>query len=194
MHRSAPQPRRRWYDCHVGTAEPQTPRVDDPATWPEHIQRRYGLPPRRRRGVLIVLIVTALFTAPLLAQFAWRSGTEQGVLTMPSHEVISDSTVRLRLNYAGRDRAFVCAVRAQDYDRQDVGYAYLQLPPGAARTWEYPLRTRHRTVLAAVVACQPGLDPTRLPAPQFPPGVKPPEQQPPGFTPRVEGGFATVRP
>ena len=193
LHLSASLHPCRWYDCLVGAVEQGSARVDDPLSWPEHIQRRYGFQARRRRGLLVIVIVTAIFIAPLLAQFAWRSGTEQGVLSMPSHEVVSDSTVNLRLSYAGRNREFVCAVRAQDYDRQDVGYAYLQFPPGPARTWEYPLRTRERAVLAAVVACRPGLDASGLPAPQFPPGVKPPLQAPPGLTPRVEGGFATVR-
>lgn len=183
-----------WYDCRVGAAEERSARVDDPRTWPADIQQRYGLPARPRRGLWIVLVVVVLFTSPLAVRFAWRSGTEQGVLTMPTHAVISDSVVRLQLSYPGRDRDFICAVRGQDYDRQDVGYAYLPLPAGPARNWEYTLRTRQRAVTASVIACQPGTDPDRLPAPQFPPGVKPPDQAPPGFAPRASGGFATVRP
>lgn len=187
-------PGRAGMTAHVSSDPSSGARVSDPSTWPEHIRQRYGITSRRSRTPLVIVGVVILFMSPLLARYAWRSGTEQGVLTMTRYEVESPTSVLLEFSYPGRERGFICAVRAQDTERADVGYAYIPLPAGPQRLWEYRLTTVGRAALASVLACQPGAVPTRLPAPQFPPGVKPPAQPPPGLTPRVDGGFATVRP
>jgi len=169
-------------------------RVADPGTWPEHIKRRYGVRSGGRRRAVVVTVVVGLLAVPFAARAAWKASSEQGVLQMPAFRTVGAGRVDLDLAYASKPGVFTCAVRAQDGQRVDVGFAYLVVRPGESRTWTYPMRTRGSASAAAVIGCQPGVGTDRLPAPQFAPGVKPPTQPAPGIAPKVEGGFATVAP
>ena len=169
-------------------------RLDDPTSWPTHIQQRYGLERKAPRRWLVPIVV--ILAVGLLAgvRYAWRAGTEQGVLTLQAYRVDSAKTVALDLSYVPKARDFTCAVRAQDQNHHDVGFAYLHIKTTQQPNWTYRLTTRNLAASASVLGCQPGLATDRLPPPQFPPGVKPPQQEIPGITPKVNGGFATVRP
>lgn len=169
-------------------------RVSDPATWPEHIRARYGIRSRRQRVVIVAAILVGVLALPFATRFAWRASSQQGVLSMSAFRVLDDTHIDADLLYAPKAEAFTCAIRAQDSNRVDVGYAYLVLRPESARSQTYRLATRAPAVFAGVLGCQPGVATDRLPPPQFAPGVKPPAQPPPGITPRSGGGFATVRP
>lgn len=69
-----------------------------------------------------------------------------------------------------------CVVRAQDKNRQDVGYATLSIPPGPDYLQEtYPLATRALAFTVEVLGCDtPGN--LYVPSEQFPPGTSNPPQ------------------
>lgn len=169
-------------------------RVSDPGTWPEHIKRRYGVRTGGARPGLAAAVVLGLLAAPFATRAAWKASSEQGVLQMPAFRTLDAGRIDVDLSYASKPGVFTCAVRAQDGERVDVGFAYLVLRPGQSRTWTYPMRTRAAAVTASVIGCQPGARTDRLPAPQFAPGAKPPAQPAPGIAPKAAGGFATVAP
>ena len=75
------------------------------------------------------------------------------------------------------DLAVTCALRAQDDDRTDLGYAQADIPAGRAtvRT-TYLLHTLGPAKYVEVLACVDAAQPERLPQPNFPPGVVPPTQ------------------
>ena len=169
-------------------------RVSDPRSWPEHIRERYGVRSRRQRRLAVIGLAFATIAAAIAAQPAWRASREQGVLSMSSFRVIDAQRTAVNFRYQSKSTTFTCAVRAQDTNRADVAFAYLVLRPGASRSWTYTFATRVRASSAEVLGCCAGTSAARLPTPQFPPGVKPPQQPKPGIAPRVDGGFATVRP
>ena len=169
-------------------------RVSEPATWPEHIRERYGIRSRRQRVSVVVAVLLGALALPFATRFAWQASSQQGVLSMPAFRVVDGTHIEADLLYAPKAEVFTCAIRAQDTNRVDVGYAYLVLRPGSTRSWTYRISTRAPAVIAGVLGCQPGVATDQLPLPQFAPGVKPPAQSPPGIAPRAGGGFATVRP
>lgn len=84
----------------------------------------------------------------------------------------------------GTQQKTYCVVRAQDDNRADVGYATLTFASGPSYfKTTYALRTESRAVLAEVLNCS-NSPVMRVPPPNFPPGVKIPEQLPPGVAPK----------
>lgn len=77
----------------------------------------------------------------------------------------------------GERQAAFCAIRAQDPDRADVGYAVVEVPPGSTyQQVTYRLRTITPAYVVEVLGCADDGAPDRVPPPQFPPGVAPPAQ------------------
>ena len=75
------------------------------------------------------------------------------------------------------DLAVTCALRAQDDDRTDLGYAQVDVPAGEATVRQtYPLRVLGPAKYVEVLACVDAAKPERLPQPGFPPSVVPPTQ------------------
>lgn len=71
----------------------------------------------------------------------------------------------------------LCVVRAQDSQRIDLGYAEIPVPAGDDyRLVEYQLRTVAPAYAAEVLECVADGEPLRVPGPQFPPGIAPPDQ------------------
>ena len=149
----------------------------DPATMSPQIRARYGLDrapwPRR----ILIGTVLAAYAAVVL----WVA------------VAVEDTPVESKLivwQQAGPDRVDVtfevrrdaatpvtCAIRAQDGDRTDVGYAEVEFPPGADYVQTtYLLRVLGAAVIAEVLDCRPTGEPLGAPGPQFPPGIAPPEQ------------------
>ncbi|NBU30068.1 MAG: DUF4307 domain-containing protein [Actinobacteria bacterium] len=169
------------------SAEVNHARSGAPATWPPHIRQRYGVQqqPWRQRltsgGALVLLVM------PVAVWSLWHVSTKPVAATLGTYSISADR-ITLQVSYQSETNVtgkVTCAVRAQDERRIDVGFAYLRLPAtrGAEKVLVYTLRTRKPAVAVEVLGCQTGTDVNRLPAAQFPPGVKPPAQAPPGYAP-----------
>jgi len=159
----------------------------DPNTWNPRIRQRYSFGNSRRRRIASVVSALALLLAPVGVWSLWQAGGSDVVAVIGPYS-LTQTSVRVQMTYqtdAGPDAVVTCALRAQDSRRIDVGYAYLRLPgtAGQQRTVSYALSTTTAAVAAELLGCHMGDDTSRLPAAQFPPGVKPPAQEPPGRAP-----------
>jgi hypothetical protein len=143
------------------------------------MQSRYGLDRRpigRSIGVaaIIVVFVGALF---FVARGLTASNETQTRLI--EWNAVGPDRVDVTFQVV-TDRAdeVVCVVRAQDENRIDVGYGILTIPAGSSDDviiTTYALRTLAPAYTAELLGCATGEAP-RVPGPQFPPGVVPPDQ------------------
>ncbi len=142
------------------------------------MQRRYGLDKRPiGRWIAVGLVVVAftgalLFVARGLTSNATTIRLIQWKIQGPDHVDITFQAT------ADPVKPLTCVVRAQDKNRIDLGYATVTIPPdpgGNIITKTYPLRTIAPAYTAELLGCEAGATP-RVPAPQFPPGVVPPDQ------------------
>jgi hypothetical protein len=149
---------------------------------------RYGT----NRPTTGVVALVAVLAVALLAFLTWATfvGSVAPVradlltFTMTNPEVTRiELSVRTRPGLAG---PFTCVVRAQGERRVDVGYVLLDIAPtdGREDTVAYDLRTRSLARTVQVLGCFTGEQvPAGVPTPQFPPGVRAPDQAPPGRAP-----------
>mgnify|MGYP006273105529 CR=1 FL=1 len=184
------QPRPNQHQEGAGPEQLTLP-TSDPQTWQPHIRERYGIDGGRSRRIASVIGAVALLLAPVGVWALWQAGRHDVTAAIGPY-TLSDASARVELTYqtaADSTTVVTCALRAQDSRRIDVGYAYLRLAgtAGAQRTITYTLSTTAPAVAAELLGCQLGDDMSRLPAAQFPPGVKPPAQAPPGRAPSVAG-------
>ena len=142
------------------------------------MQERYGLD-RRPIGRWIAVSAVILAFAGALA-FVVAAMSKGGVETrLITWKVIAPDHVDITFQ-ASPDSAMPvdCVLRAQDANRIDVGYATLTIPPQDADNVvisTFAMRTLAPAYTVELLGCAAGESP-RVPAPQFPPGVVPPEQ------------------
>ena len=144
---------------------------------PPHIADRYGLGRTPWWTIGIVALVVATFVAAL----GWATyniaapGVDYKLLTW---QVVADDHTRVVFEVRkGETETVTCVVRAQDSKRIDVAYATVAVPVGTPYSQiDYQLRTIAPAFTVEVLGCGVGGPPTRIPGPQFPPGVLPPEQ------------------
>jgi uncharacterized protein (DUF58 family) len=163
----------------------------DPLDQPEvarMLAARYGTTNRDRRLVAVI----AICAAALLAFLSWATligATPPASGTLLTYSLSSDTEVRVTFQVRtrpGLEGPFICVLRAQDAQRIDVGYAVLDIrsTDGATEIVTYNLTTRARGRVVEVLGCDRGTEiPPTVPQPQFPPGVRAPEQSPPGRAP-----------
>jgi hypothetical protein len=160
---------------------------DDPVV-ARMLAARYGTRNRDRRLVVVI----AVLAAALLSFLTWATlvgATPPAAGTLLTYSLTSDSEVRVTFEVRtrpGLEGPFTCVLRAQDPQRIDVGYALLDIraTDGAIETIVYGLTTRSRARVVELLGCDQGTDiPKTVPEPQFPPGVRAPDQAPPGRTP-----------
>ena len=150
---------------------------------------RYGTSKGTDRRVGVVVAVLAASLAGYL-WWAFFVGANPAVSAkLLTYDISSDTSVtvifetKTRPGLAG---PFTCVIRAQDSQRIDVGYALYDVRPtnGDKRTNTWTLTTRKPAQFVEVLACDTGTArPAKAPAPQFPPGVRAPEQVLPGRAP-----------
>lgn len=159
----------------------------DLAKQPQHIQERYGyrvVNPRQR------MVLTALGTVAIAiaaaAYFNHRATATTFSLT--TFRITSDTTVDMKWQIARPENEVTyCVIRAQNKQRNDVGYATVEIPAGeAVADFEYTLRTESTAVLAEVLGCGSSQQQLRVPTANFPPGAKIPAQDKPGVAPSVQ--------
>ena len=155
------------------------------AEQPEHIQQRYGY----KKPTLIPRIVSVVLIGITVAGatfFFLKSKNTNVDAQLSSYVVNSDTSVLVNWEIARPANTTVyCAIRAQNDQRIDVGYATVTVDKPGNRTkvnFSYALHTESKAVLAEVLGC--GLTPhLHVPAANFPPGVQIPQQNPPGVAP-----------
>ena len=142
------------------------------------MQERYGLDRRPVGRWIAVAVVTLAFVGALVfVAVGMGSGGAQPRLVTWS--VLGPDRVDITYQVQpDPDASVTCVLRAQDENRIDVGYASVAIPPqrtDAAVISTYPLRTLAPAYTVELLGCASGETP-RVPPPQFPPGVVPPEQ------------------
>lgn len=150
---------------------------------PVQLHARYGLrPPSRWHWLgwaLAAAVVLPIGTYAASRYVVTQSATYN--LSSWSWQAQSRSAIVTLRTTASTDVQW-CAIRAQDFDRFDVGYAVVRVPPAAMST-SFRLSLLAEPVIIEVVEC--ASDPYSLPGPQFRPGLQPPAQQAPALTPGV---------
>lgn len=144
------------------------------------MRERYGLDRAPVGRFIVVAVIVAAFVGVLVmvGVFITRDEVEGRLLTW---KVISPTRVDLRYSVTRPSgTAVTCVLRAQDRHRVDLGYATVELPASAAGSSEtqimdFALATLAPAYTVEVLGCADG-DGPRVPGPQFPPGVVPPDQ------------------
>ena len=154
-----------------------------PRDIPVQLHARYGIrPPSRWRWLgwaLAALVVLPIGTYAASRYVVTQSATYS--LSSWSWQARSHSATATLRTTASIDVQW-CAIRAQDFDRFDVGYAVVRVPRAAMNT-SFRLALLAEPVIIEVVDC--ASDPYSLPGPQFRPGLQAPVQRPPALTPGV---------
>lgn len=150
---------------------------------PQHLHLRYGVRPRRVAPILIGILIAATVSGGL-AFANYRQQNPSVSSQLLAFEVTSPSQVLVTWEVSrGSQLTTFCVIRAQDIRRTDVGYAIVEIAPGSDyQQVTYPLTTDSEAVLAEVLGCASSAQ-MRVPPPDFPPGVKIPEQVAPGVAP-----------
>jgi hypothetical protein len=156
------------------------------------LEARYGTGAQVRSEDRRILGSVVVLSTALIAFLIWATligATPAASGTLLRYSLLSDEQVRVTFQVrtrSGLEGPFTCVLRAQDAERIDVGYALVRIPPtdGSTQVVDYDLTTRSRGRVIEVLGCGEGLQaPRDVPDPQFPPGVRPPDQQPPGRAP-----------
>ena len=142
------------------------------------MQARYGLDRRPVGRWIAVGVIVAGFVGALLF-VAYGLTNNATTIRLVEWKVQAPDHVDITfMATADESRPLTCVVRAQDKNRIDLGYATVTIPPdpsGRVITQTYPLRTLAPAYTAELLGCEAGATP-RVPGPQFPPGVVPPDQ------------------
>lgn len=141
------------------------------------MQERYGFNRRPVGRYVIIGVIALVFLAVLVfvTLMLARDSVQYRLLTweIKSPDRV-DTTFEVR---APVEMDVTCVVRAQDSKRIDLGYAEVPVPAGEDyRLVEYSLRTLAPAYAAEVLTCVQSGEALRVPGPQFPPGIAPPEQ------------------
>ena len=150
------------------------------------MQTRYGVNPKRSRTLAWVTVVGIIALA-VGGTLAYRATHHVVSFRLLAFNVVSPHRVDVTLEVAqAQQTQSYCVLRAQNEQRQDVGYATVAIPSGQTDlTYTYPLSTESTAVVAEVLNCSTSTR-MRVPPANFPPGVKIPQQSPPGVAPNAE--------
>lgn len=150
------------------------------------MQARYGTSRRTGTPYLVSLLVF-IVAAALWGGWHYKQSHQIVSSRLNAFTVTSNHQVTIITEVSRPENTTTyCVLRAQNANRVDVGYATVTVPAGQTTvTFSYPLNTESRAVVAEVLNCSATL-PMRVPAPNFPPGVKIPSQPLPGVAPSVK--------
>lgn len=160
--------------------------MSTPDELPLHIQERYGLKNRALKKRVIVIFATGLTLAFVIFGYIMLNRPHVA-FQLQAFTVTSDTQVDVTWQVSRSvGTATYCAVRAQDTNRQDVGYAIVTVKSGPAIvTQNYSMATESLATVVEVLGC--GTTPNlQVPVANFPPGVGIPEQKSPGVAPVVQ--------
>jgi hypothetical protein len=147
------------------------------------MQARYGT---ARRGTTPFLITVLVLIIVAACWGGWHYKQSNPIVSsrLAAFKVISDNQVNITAEVSRpANTTTYCVLRAQNIRRIDVGYSTVTVPAGRETVvFTYPLNTESLAVVAEVLKCSATL-PMRVPPPDFPPGVKIPNQPLPGVAP-----------
>lgn len=148
------------------------------------MQLRYGV----RKSRFVPIVIGILIICSVAGAFYLKGQlTKNPIVSSRLLAFKVESNTQVSVNFEvsrGTNQKTYCVVRAQDENRADVGYATLTFAAGPSYfKTTYALQTESRAVLAEVLNCS-NSQVMRVPPPNFPPGVKIPEQLPPGVAPK----------
>lgn len=141
------------------------------------MQERYGFT-RRRWGLtaFIAIVVIGFAAALIFVTYSLSQNSVQYRLLAWSDLAADRVDVTFEVRKPA-DLSVLCVVRAQDENRIDVGYAEIEIASGSEyEQLTYSLRTLAPAYTAELLTCVALGEPTRVPGPQFPAGIAPPEQ------------------
>lgn len=142
------------------------------------MRERYGLD-RRPVGRWIAVTVVVLAFLGILAWVTVGMTTDNVQTRLISWGVVAPDRVDITYQVrADPSTAIECVLRAQDENRIDVGYAEVTVPPRPSDDVvisTFALRTLAPAYTVELLGCATGAAP-KVPPPQFPPGVVPPDQ------------------
>ncbi len=141
------------------------------------MQERYGVNKRSGARNTLIAVIVSLFVGILVFVTITLSQNTIRFKLLTWNDVSAD---RVDITFeVGKptDLAVVCVVRAQDRNRIDVGYALVTIPAETGYDQiTYRLRTLAPAFTAELLTCVAEGEATRVPGPQFPAGIAPPEQ------------------
>jgi hypothetical protein len=140
------------------------------------MQHRYGLDRRPvGRWIAVSLLIAAFVVALGFVAHAITKASVDG--TLITWKVVGSDRVDARIQVRRVDDVPVtCVLRAQDFDRADVGYAVVDVPAGGLQVeLPYSMRTLAPATITELLGCSADGRPNVTP-PQFPPGVVAPAQ------------------
>lgn len=142
--------------------------------------------PAERIQYIVLGVITSLLIAGTAVLFYLQNSEPRVTYSLTSFEVVSDTTVSVTWQMTRpAQTATYCVIRAQNDQRQDVGYATVTVAAGAAVTqMSYRMATESRATTAEVLGCSVNEN-VRAPQPNFAPGVVIPSQAPPGVAPKA---------
>ena len=142
------------------------------------MQERYGLDRRPYGRWIVVTIVVILFVG-VLAWIAVTVNSNSVATRLIGWTIVGPDRVDITYQVQPDPSSTIeCVLRAQDENRIDVGYATVDVPAQPADEVvieTFKLRTLAPAYTAELLGCSSG-ELLRVPPPQFPPGVVPPDQ------------------
>ena len=157
--------------------------MTDLSALPPDLQQRYGYKKSTFGRTLFSIVMTGVIVAGGMFVYL-KSKTPDVGWSLRTFVVTSDtkSTVSWQVSRPAKQVTY-CVLRAQDINRNDVGYATVTIAAGdPVENVTYQLSTESKPILIEVLACS--ASPTMRVAPaHFPPGVAIPAQDPPGVAP-----------
>ncbi len=149
---------------------------------PPHLHERYGItPPSPWRWVVVAAVVIVTLPVALYAASRYVA-TQSAEYSLVSWAASSDTDVTVTWKVKASAERQWCALRAQDFDHVDVGFAIVPVSSGTTDV-TYLMHTNAHPVAVDVFACD--TDPYELPGASFAPGVLPPAQELPGIAPGI---------
>lgn len=142
------------------------------------MRERYGIGGRKvGTAILIAVVVIAFAAGVLFVGISMSRGSAQAVQgRILTWTVQGADHAHLLMSVTGAEQGATCAVRAQDIEHVDVGYALITFGKGEdVQRTEYELRTLAPAVNVELLGCAVEGTPD-VQGPQFPAGVVAPEQ------------------
>lgn len=144
---------------------------------PPHLHERYGIRKKRFPFEIVggALVLLSLLIYPILIQ-------DQVNIRLVSWNS-AENSVTVNWRFEGDIKNTVwCLLEAQDEDRFDIGFAYIELDASSSNaTFQHTLKTAEKAFAVLTPVCDDEI--SQLPGSYFKPGVLPPAQLPPLYAP-----------
>ena len=149
---------------------------------PPHLHERYGITPASRMRWVAAALVAAVAVPTGLYAASRYVATQSAEYSLITWAATSDTDVTVTWKVKPSETRQWCALRAQNFDHFDVGFAVVPVAAGSNEA-TFVMHTTEHPVAVDVFQCS--TDVYALPGASFEPGVQPPAQDLPGLAPGV---------